>query len=307
MERYIVRRLIQTVIVLVIISMMVFMMSRLTGNPVTLLLTEYSTEEDKVRLTKQLGLDKPLPQQYAIFLIDAIRGDLGRSIRGDRSPALKLILERLPASVELAVVSIVITLVFGLPLGVISALKKGSLTDASARVMALLGQSAPVFWIAIVAMYVFSVQLNLLPSSGYGRLQHYVLPAFSMGLFQVAAVTRLTRSGMLEALGSEYIKLARIKGLGEQTVIWKHALRNSLIPILTFMSTIFGRAITGAVITETIFAWPGVGRLAYQAVMERDYPVVQAVVLFMASMFLFVNLVVDVLYAYIDPRIRYTE
>ena len=307
MERYIVRRLIQTVIVLVIISMMVFMMSRLTGNPVTLLLTEYSTEEDKVRLTKQLGLDKPLPQQYAIFLIDAIRGDLGRSIRGDRSPALKLILERLPASVELAVVSIVITLVFGLPLGVISALKKGSLTDASARVMALLGQSAPVFWIAIVAMYVFSVQLNLLPSSGYGRLQHYVLPAFSMGLFQVAAVTRLTRSGMLEALGSEYIKLARIKGLGEQTVIWKHALRNSLIPILTFMSTIFGRAITGAVIVETIFAWPGVGRLAFQAVMERDYPVVQAVVLFMASMFLFVNLVVDVLYAYIDPRIRYTD
>ena len=307
MERYIVRRLIQTVIVLVIISMMVFMMSRLTGNPVTLLLTEYSTEEDKVRLTKQLGLDKPLPQQYAIFLIDAIQGDLGRSIRGDRSPALKLILERLPASVELAVVSIVITLVFGLPLGVISALKKGSLTDASARVMALLGQSAPVFWIAIVAMYVFSVQLNLLPSSGYGRLQHYVLPAFSMGLFQVAAVTRLTRSGMLEALGSEYIKLARIKGLGEQTVIWKHALRNSLIPILTFMSTIFGRAITGAVIVETIFAWPGVGRLAFQAVMERDYPVVQAVVLFMASMFLFVNLVVDVLYAYIDPRIRYTD
>jgi len=307
MERYIVRRLIQTVIVLVIISMMVFMMSRLTGNPVTLLLTEYSTEEDKVRLTKQLGLDKPLPQQYAIFLIDAIRGDLGRSIRGDRSPALKLILERLPASLELAVVSIVITLVFGLPLGVISALKKGSLTDASARVMALLGQSAPVFWIAIVAMYVFSVQLNLLPSSGYGRLQHYVLPAFSMGLFQVAAVTRLTRSGMLEALGSEYIKLARIKGLGEQTVIWKHALRNSLIPILTFMSTIFGRAITGAVIVETIFAWPGVGRLAFQAVMERDYPVVQAFVLFMASMFLFVNLVVDVLYAYIDPRIRYTD
>jgi peptide/nickel transport system permease protein len=254
-----------------------------------------------------LGLDKPLPQQYAIFLMGAIRGDLGRSIRGDRSPVLKLILERVPASLELAVVSMVITLVFGLPLGVISALRKGSLTDASARVLALLGQSAPVFWIAIVAMYVFSVQLRLLPSSGYGRLGHYVLPAFSMGLFQVAAVTRLTRSGMLEALGSEYIKLARIKGLSENTVVWKHALRNSLIPILTFMSTIFGRAITGAVITETIFAWPGVGRLAYQAVMERDYPVVQAVVLFMASMFLFVNLVVDVLYAYIDPRIRYTD
>lgn len=307
MERYIVKRLIQTVIVLLLISMMVFILGRITGNPVALLLTEYSTEEDKIRLTQQLGLDKPLPLQYAIFLSNAIRGDLGRSIRGDRSPALKLILERLPASIELAVVSMIITLVFGLPLGVISAMRRGSLTDASARVLALLGQSAPVFWLAIVAMYVFSVQLKLLPSSGYGRLEHYILPGFSMGLFQVAAITRLTRSGMLEALGSEYIKLARIKGLSERIVIWKHAFRNSMIPVLTFMSTIFGRAITGAVITETIFAWPGVGRLAFQAVMERDFPVVQAVVLFMATMFLLVNLVVDVLYAYIDPRIRYTE
>jgi peptide/nickel transport system permease protein len=307
MERYIFRRLIQGVILLFLISVIIFLLGRLTGDPVALLLTEYSTEEDKIRLTKQLGFDKPLPQQYAIFLVNAIKGDLGRSIRGDRSPALDLILERLPASINLGVASMLITLVFGLPLGVLSAMKKGSLTDTSARVLALLGQSAPVFWIAIVAMYVFSVQLNLLPSSGYGKLKHYVLPAFSMGWFQVAAITRLTRSGMLEALGSEYIKLARIKGLSETIVVWKHALRNSLIPVLTFAGTIFGRAITGTVVVETVFAWPGVGRLAYQAVMERDFPVLQAVVLFMSGMFMLVNLVVDVLYAYIDPRIRYTD
>ena len=306
MERYIIKRLVQSVFVLLFISIMVFLLGRLTGDPVTLLLTEYSTEEDKIRLTKQLGLDKPLPLQYAIFLGNALKGDLGRSIRGDRSPASELILERVPATMELAGISLLITLIFGIPLGVLSALKKGSVLDASVRVMALLGQAAPVFWIAIVAMYVFSVELNLLPSSGYGQLKHYVLPSFAMGLFQVAAVTRLTRSSMLDALRSEYIKLARIKGLSSKIVIWKHALRNSLIPVLTFLGTIFGRAITGAVIVETVFAWPGVGRLAYQSVMERDFPVVQAVVLFMSAMFMLVNLVVDVLYAYVDPRIRYT-
>jgi peptide/nickel transport system permease protein len=306
MERYIIKRLVQSVFVLLFISIMVFLLGRLTGDPVSLLLTEYSTEEDKVRLTQQLGLDKPLPLQYAIFLGNALKGDLGRSIRGDRSPASELILERVPATLELAGIALLITLIFGIPLGVLSALKKGSLLDVSARVMALLGQAAPVIWIAIVAMYVFSVELNLLPSSGYGKLQHYVLPSFSMGLYQVAAVTRLTRSSMLDALRSEYIKLARIKGLSSKIVIWKHALRNSLIPVLTFLGTIFGRTITGAVIVETVFAWPGVGRLAFQSVMERDFPVVQAVVLFMSAMFMLVNLVVDVLYAYVDPRIRYT-
>jgi len=306
MERYIVKRLVQSVFVLFFISIMVFLLGRLTGDPVSLLLTEYSTEEDKVRLTKQLGLDKPLPLQYAIFLGNALKGDLGRSIRGDRSPASELILERVPATMELAGIALIITLIFGIPLGVLSALKKGSFLDMSARVFALLGQAAPVFWIAILAMYVFSVGLKLLPSSGYGKLQHYILPSFAMGLYQVAAVTRLTRSSMLDALRSEYIKLARIKGLSAKIVIWKHALRNSLIPVLTFLGTIFGRTITGAVIVETVFAWPGIGRLAFQSVMERDFPVVQAVVLFMSAMFMLVNLVVDVLYAYVDPRIRYT-
>jgi peptide/nickel transport system permease protein len=194
----------------------------------------------------------------------------------------------------------------GLPLGVLAALRRGSIVDTLARVLALMGQATPVFWLGIVAMYVFSVQFGVLPTSGYGTPKQFVLPVFSLGAFMVAAFLRLTRSGMLEALDSEYVKLARIKGLSETTVVWKHALRNSLIPVITYLGTVFGRMVTGTVVVETVFAWPGVGRLAYDAVMLRDFPVLQAVVLFMATAFLVINLVVDVLYAYIDPRIRYS-
>ena len=306
MQRYIVRRLLQAVITLFFVSVIVFILGRLTGDPVALLLTEYSTEEDKILITKHLGLDKPLPEQYAIFITNALRGDLGRSIRGERAPALKLVLERLPATVELAAIAVLVSFLIGLPLGVITAVKKGSFLDTIFRILALLGQAAPVFWLGIVAMYVFSVQLGLLPTSGYGKPAQFVLPVFTMSCFMVAAFLRLTRSGMSEALDSEYVKLARIKGLSETTVIWKHALRNSLIPVITYMGTIFGRMVTGAVVVETVFAWPGIGRLAYEAVMTRDFPVLQAVVLFMAAAFLSINLVVDVLYVYIDPRIRYS-
>jgi peptide/nickel transport system permease protein len=306
MQRYIVRRLLQAMITLLLVSVIVFILGRLTGDPVALLLTEYSTEEDKIRLTRQLGLDKPLPEQYAIFIGNALRGDLGRSIRGERAPALELILERLPATVQLAVTAVLISFFIGLPLGVMAAVKKGSFLDTAVRILALIGQAAPVFWLGIVAMYVFSVQLALLPTSGYGEPKQFALPVFTMSCFMVAAFLRLTRSGMLEALESEYVKLARIKGISETVVIWKHALRNSLIPVVTYMGTIFGRMVTGTVVIETIFAWPGVGRLAFEAVMLRDFPVLQAVVLFMASAFLSINLIVDILYAYIDPRIRYS-
>ena len=306
MQRYIARRLLQAVITLFLVSVIVFILGRLTGDPVALLLTEYSTEEDKILITKQLGLDKPLPEQYAIFIGNALRGDLGRSIRGERAPALKLVLERLPATVKLAAIAVLVSFLIGLPLGVITAVKKGSFLDTIFRILALLGQAAPVFWLGIVAMYVFSVQLGLLPTSGYGKPEQFVLPVFTMSCFMVAAFLRLTRSGMSEALNSEYIKLARIKGLSETIVIWKHALRNSLIPVITYMGTIFGRMVTGTVVVETVFAWPGIGRLAYESVMLRDFPVLQAVVLFMAAAFLSINLIVDVLYAYIDPRIRYS-
>jgi peptide/nickel transport system permease protein len=306
MQRYIVRRLLQAVITLFFVSVIVFILGRLTGDPVALLLTEYSTEEDKILITKKLGLDKPLTEQYAIFIGNALRGDLGRSIRGERAPALELVLERLPATVKLAAIAVLVSFLIGLPLGVMTAVKKGSFLDTMLRILALLGQAAPVFWLGIVAMYVFSVQLGWLPTSGYGKPEQFVLPVFTMSCFMVAAFLRLTRSGMSEALDSEYIKLARIKGLSETVVIWKHALRNSLIPVITYMGTIFGRMVTGTVVVETVFAWPGIGRLAYESVMLRDFPVLQAVVLFTAAAFLSINLVVDVLYAYIDPRIRYS-
>lgn len=305
MQRYLVRRLIQAVVTLFLVSFLVFMLGRLTGDPVAILLSEFSTEEDKAILTRQLGLDRPIPEQYFIFVGNALQGDLGRSVRGERAPALDLVLERLPATVQLAVAVVVMSLLLGLPVGVLAAVKKGTWIDTFVRIVALLGQSAPVFWIGIVGMYAFSVQWRLLPSSGYGSLQQFVLPVSAMSWFSIAAIVRLTRASMLEVIDAEFIKLARIKGLSEVLVIWKHAFRNSLLPVLTYTGTILGRLIAGVVVVETVFAWPGLGRLAYEAVMTRDFPVLQAVVLFMATAFLGINLLVDILYAYIDPRIRY--
>lgn len=305
MQRYLVSRLIQAMATLFLASVIVFLLARLTGDPAALLLPEYSTIEDKLLLEKQLGFDKPIPEQYAVFAWNALHGDFGKSIRGERAPALALVADRLPASLQLAGVALVVSLLLGLPFGVFSAVSKGSWLDALLRIIALVGQSAPVFWIGIVAMYFFSVQLRLLPTSGYGRPEQFVLPAFAMSSFQIAAILRLTRSSMLDSLSREYVQLARIKGLSEHVVVWKHALRNSLLPVLTYSGTILGRMITGVVVVETVFAWPGIGRLAYESVMARDFPVLQTVVLVMAAMFLAINLAVDILYAYIDPRIRY--
>jgi peptide/nickel transport system permease protein len=294
-------------IALFLMSVIVFLLGRLTGDPVSMLLSQYSTEEDRVRITEQLGLNKPVIEQYGIFVFNALKGDLGKSVAGDNRPALALILERFPASLKLALVALIISILIGIPLGVLSAVKRGSFLDASARLLALLGQSLPAFWLGIVLMYFFSVKLRLLPTSGYGGIQHFILPAATMGLFTVAAVTRLTRSSMLEVLDSEYIKLARIKGVSEAIVIWKHALRNSLMPVITFMGTFFATMITGAVVIETVFSWPGIGRLAYESISNRDFPVMQAVILFMTTLYILANLIVDILYAWVDPRIRYTK
>jgi peptide/nickel transport system permease protein len=295
------------IIALFLMSVIVFLLGRLTGDPVSMLLSQYSTEEDRVRITEQLGLNKPVIEQYGIFVFNALKGDLGKSVAGDNRPALALILERFPASLKLALVALIISTLIGIPLGVLSAVKRGSFLDASARLLALLGQSLPAFWLGIVLMYFFSVKLRLLPTSGYGGIQHFILPAATMGLFTVAAVTRLTRSSMLEVLDSEYIKLARIKGVSEAIVIWKHALRNSLMPVITFMGTFFATMITGAVVIETVFSWPGIGRLAYESISNRDFPVMQAVILFMTTLYILANLIVDILYAWVDPRIRYTK
>jgi peptide/nickel transport system permease protein len=306
MQRYILKRLVQAVITVFLMTIIVFLLSRLTGNPATLMISEYDTAEDIARITEELGLDRPLPEQYGIFLSNALKGDLGRSVTGDRKPAVEIILSRLPASLQLAGVALLISVLVGLPLGVLAARRKGSFLDTSARVLALLGQSVPPFWLGIILMYVFAVWLRLLPTSGFGGIKYFILPAITMSTVIVAAVTRLTRSSMLDVLNLEYIKLARIKGLSERIVIWKHVLRNSLIPVVTFIGQFLPIMITGAMVIETVFSWPGIGRLAYEAAMFRDFPVLQAVVLFVTLLFVFCSLVVDILYAYLDPRIRYT-
>ncbi len=304
MTGYLLKRLIELAIALLIMSVLVFSLARLTGDPVALLLSDYATEEERITLTQQLGLDKPLSEQYRIFISSALQGDFGNSISGNRQPAMDLVLERLPASLLLALAAMILSLLIGIPMGVIAAARRGKKTDILIRVFTLLGQSIPVFWLGMVFIYFFSVQLGWLPTSGYGSFAHLVLPATSMALFTVAAITRLTRVSMIDALSSEYIKLARIKGLSEGVIIWKHALRNSLIPLVTYMGTFFAMMITGAVVIETVFSWPGIGRLAYQSILDRDFPVMQAVVLTTTLLFMLANFAVDLVYVWIDPRIE---
>ena len=306
MQQYIAKRLLQAIITLFLMSIIVFLLSRATGDPTVLFLSQYSTEEDRMAMTRRLGLDKPLAVQYFTFLGNALCGDLGRSIR-DKRPALEHIMLRLPASLKLAAIALILGLGFGLVLGGISALKRGTWIDTIVRVLALLGQSMPIFWLGIVLMYIFAVGLQWLPTSGYGGLKYYILPAVSMAWFIVAAVARLVRASLLDALHTEYVKLARIKGLKESAVIIRHALRNSLIPVITFMGTFFVTMITSAVVIEVVFSWPGIGRLAFEATLNRDFPLLQAVVLFITALYITANLIVDILYAYVDPRIRYEK
>jgi peptide/nickel transport system permease protein len=294
----------EALIALLLMSVVIFCLSRLTGDPVALLLGDGATEADKIKLTQELGLDQSVLVQYFSFLGNALSGDFGRSVTAGNQPALQLVLARLPASLSLAGVALVFTMAIGILFGVLAAVRHNSLVDVAARLIALIGQSVPSFWLGIVLMYIFAVQLGWLPTSGYGQWQHYVLPAATLGLFTLAAITRLVRASMLEALGSEYIKLARVKGLSEAVVVWKHALANSLIPVITFMGTFFAVMITGAVIVETVFSWPGIGRLAYESILSRDFPVVQTVVLVITSLFIIANLVVDLLYVVVDPRMR---
>lgn len=297
-------RLIEAAIALLLMSVVIFMLSRVTGDPIALLLGDGAVEEDKQLLIRQLGLDRSLVEQYFTFLGNALQGDFGRSVAAGREPALELVLSRLPASLSLAGVALAFTLAVGIVLGVLSAIKHDTIADVLIRMLALLGQSVPSFWLGIVMIYVVAVQWKLLPTSGYGGWQYYVLPALTLGLFTLAAVTRLVRASMLDALGSEYVKLARIKGVSEAIVIWRHALSNSLIPVATFMGSFFATMITGAVVVETVFAWPGIGRLAFESILSRDFPVIQTVVLVITALFITANLIVDFLYMIIDPRMR---
>jgi peptide/nickel transport system permease protein len=285
-------------------SVVVFFLVRLTGDPVAVLLGDSATEADRLALVAELGLDRSLPEQYLIFLGDMLRGDLGRSISGDQSPALDLVLQRLPYSLLLALAALVITMSLGAPLGVAAAMFRGGPIDNAARMAALLGQSIPPFWLGLVLIYVFAVTLEWLPTSGFGGFANIILPAVTMALFSLAAVVRLIRSSMIEQLTSEYVKLARAKGLSETRVVWGHAFRNGVFPVITFMGSFFATMITGAVVIETVFSWPGVGRLALDSILRRDFPVIQAVVLVITTLYIVANLIVDLLYAWLDPRIR---
>lgn len=303
MTVYLVRRLLQSLLVLFGVSFVVFAILFLTGDPAAVLLPPEATAEDIRRFREAMGLDDPFLVQYARWLAGAVRGDFGTSIRHGE-PAFRLVLERMPATLELAGAGLALALALAVPAGVVSAVRRNTPLDYLATVVALLGQSMPTFWLGIMLILLFSVQLNLLPSSGRGSLEHLVLPALTLGLFTTARITRLTRSGMLEVLGQDYVRTARAKGVAEPPVVWKHAFKNAAIPIVTIVGLELGTLLGGSVITETIFAWPGVGRLSVQAIYNRDYPVVQAAVFLLASTFVVINLLVDVVYTYLDPRIR---
>jgi peptide/nickel transport system permease protein len=304
MKTFLLRRLAQSLLVLFGISFVVFAILHLTGDPVLVLLPPDASTEDVLKLREAMGFNDPFFVQYGRFLKGALQGDFGQSIRHGE-PAFHLVVERLPATFELAGAGLFIALVLAIPAGIVSAVRRNTLVDYVATVIALLGQSMPTFWLGIMLILVFSVQFSLLPSSGRGTLMHLILPAITLGLFTTARITRLTRSGMLEVLDQDYIRTARAKGVGGPPIVWKHALKNAAIPIVTIVGIELGTLLGGSVITETIFAWPGVGRLSVQAIYNRDYPVVQAAVFLLATTFVLVNLVVDVLYTYLDPRIRF--
>ena len=305
MQRYIIQRLAQAVLALVVISVVVFALARVTGSPVDVLLPEEATAVDIARVEARWGLDSPIHIQYIKYMGNVLRGDFGESFRF-RGQVSDMIWERLPATVQLAGFAVLISAALALPIGIIVAVKKDTPIDTVGKIIALLGQSLPSFWLGIVLMWIFAVHLDLLPTSGRGGISHMILPGIALGWYNVAALMRLTRSSMLEVLDTEYVKLARIKGIPEWKVIWKHSFRNALIVPLTYFGLIGAVIMTGSVVIETVFSWPGVGQLTIEALRSRDYQVVQAMVLMFAFVFLVINLLVDILYAYLDPRIRYT-
>jgi ABC-type dipeptide/oligopeptide/nickel transport system permease component len=306
MGRYILKRLWHTVYVAVGISIISFFFIHLSGDPVMLMLPADASRAEIESLREHLGFNDPLPLQYWRFASNAVRGDLGTSLY-HRVPAIDLILQRLPASLELAGAAMLFALVVSIPLGIVSAVKRGSLWDVSSMLGALFGLSMPHFWLGIMMILLFSVHLGWLPTSGRGTLAHLIMPSLALGLSLMAMFARLTRSVMLEVLNQDYVRTARAKGLRERWVIGKHALKNALIPLVTVAGMQFGFLIGGTVIIETVFAWPGVGRLVVQAIFSRDYPLVQAAVLVLAVLFVLINLITDLVYLYLDPQISYLE
>jgi peptide/nickel transport system permease protein len=296
-------RLFRTLVALWLVSTVVFVVMRLSGDPAPLLLPPDAPIAEMERVRRDLGLDQPLPVQYAVFLGNVVRGDFGRSIHF-RQPAWEVARSYLRATFELGLVAFAVAVVVAFPVGVLSAVRRNSLLDHAAMGLALVGQSAPTFFIGILFILVLSLRLDLLPTSGRGDWRHLVLPALTLGAFTMASIARITRSAVLEVLRADFVRTARAKGVAETWVVVKHTLRNAALPILTITGLQFGTLLGGAVVTETVFAWPGIGRLAIQSIYNRDYPVVQATVFLAAVLFIVINLVLDVLYGVLDPRAR---
>lgn len=306
MQRYVLIRISQALLCVIVITMIVFALVRIAGDPVSMMLPPEATPAEHELMRAYLGLDKSVPVQYGIYVANLLRGDLGTSILY-QEPSIRLWLDRFPNTLQLALVAFVIAVAIGISVGILSAVKAGSWFDQFGKIFALLGQAMPSFWLGLMLMLLFGVVLRVLPIAGRGGPQHLVLPAFTLGYLMSAAMCRMTRSSMLDVLDSEYIKMARIKGLPEKIVILKHAFKNGMMPVLTLATLQLVFMINGSVVVEMIFAWPGVGRLMVDAIYARDYPVVQTCLLFAAFLMVFANLMVDIAYCYIDPRVRYEK
>lgn len=304
MFRFLVTRISSSLFALLIITVIVFLLSHLSGSPVDALLPDDATQEQVDSFVREWGLDQPLWQQYLTFLGNAVQGNFGTSLKWPGEDAMGFVLDRMPATLKLGGLAILISVVIALPLGIAAAVYRGSAVDHGAQMFALLGQSMPNFWLGIILIWVFSVWLGWLPTSGMGTFAHAILPAIAIAWFQVSALARLTRSAMLEVLDAEYIKLARVKGVSEGMVVWKHALRNAAVVPLTYFGILAASILTGSVVIETVYSWPGMGWVALEAIRGRDFPVVQAVIIAYAVVYMLSNLFVDLLYVVVDPRIR---
>jgi len=306
MKTYILRRVAQSALTLLGVSVLVFVILRvLPGDPARMLLPDGAPESAVIELNRQLGLREPLFVQYGLFLRSVAHGDFGQSFQY-RAPALRVVLERLPATIQLTVAAMLVTIAAGVTLGIGTAVRRGTRYDVAGTILAVLGQSLPNFWLGIMLILLFGVALRWLPTSGFAAWTSLVLPAITLEAFPTALVARLTRSSMLEILNRDYIRTGRAKGLAERSVVLRHALRNAAIPVLTVIGLQIGALLGGAVITESVFAWPGMGKLIVDAIFFRDFPVVQTVLILSATVFVGINLLVDLLYTIIDPRIRYS-
>lgn len=303
MIRFIARRAGSAILTLLVMSVLVFGLSRLSGDPRYLILDEYATPDDFRILGEQLGLDKPLPVQFWVFLSHAVVGDLGQSISA-RQPVTQVIADRFPATLQLAAVAFLGTIVVAVLLGVLTAMRRDTWVDLTGKLVALVGQSVPSFWLGIVLIFVVALRLELLPTAGRGDWRNLILPAIALSANATAALTRLLRGGMLDALDAEYVKLARSKGASELKIAWVHCLRNAGLVPLTYAGIVLGQFLTGSIVVETVFGWPGVGLLALQAVQTRDYPLLQGVVLAFAATYVSIAFVVDLIYGLLDPRVR---